>query len=182
MPEENESSQDQDDGNVNAEAGRTTKATVADLGSEHADQAADSDKKSKKEKKDPFSFTDPGCRTEVRLGALLTVGPIFLWLWLRPDTAVWILVIGLPLLWGGIPVQAMQARKEQRPGYPWKLGIAFTLLGALMIPDQMSQVVPGGTTSLQIQAPALCLSGIWILAWWFYARAGDATQGEVVNG
>lgn len=176
MPEENEVQQDQDESVASADAARTTKATVADAGSELNKTAE------KKEKKDPFSFTDPGCRTEVRLGALLTVGPIFLWLWLRPDTAVWILVIGLPLLWAGIPIQALQARKQQRPGYPWKLGIAFTLLGALMIPDQMSQVVPGGATSLQVQAPALCLSGIWILAWWFYARAGQAVQGDVVNG
>ncbi len=154
---------------------------------EGGDKPADA--QAKKKKKDPFCFTDPGCRTEVRLGALLTVGPIFLWMWLGPEKAVWLLVMGIPLLWSGIPIQAIQARKHGRPGYPWKLGIAFALLGGLMIPDQVSRVTPDGGLAMQIQAPLLCLSGLWILGWWFYAKqsSDDNAQikqedGDVVHG
>lgn len=150
---------------------RTTRAT------EH-DPATEQTASDRKKKKDPFCFTDPGCRTEVRLGALLTIGPIFLWMWLGPDKAVWLLVAGLPLLWIGTVLQAREARSAQRPGYPWKLGLAFAVLGALMIPDQMSRVVPGGALSFQLQAPALCLSGLWILSWWFYARSASSAAGS----
>ena len=177
------------DENAEADAGKpstdsVTKATI-DMDAEASSKSDQKAKKDKKPKKDPFCFTDPGCRTELRLGALLTVGPVFLWMWLKPDVAVCFLVLGLPLLWAGVVFQALQARKQQRPGYPWKLGIAFALLGGLMIPDQISQVIPGGALHLQIQAPALCLSGLWILGWWFYARQtsdivienGDALHG-----
>ena len=127
-----------------------------------------------KKKKEPFRFTDHGCRTEVRLGALLTVGAIFLWMWLGPNKAVWMLLMGVPLLWVGVVIQAIEARRDQRPGYPMKLGIVFAVFGGLMIPDQMSRVVPDGALSFQIQAPLLCLSGLWIIAWWFYTRGGSA--------
>ena len=112
-----------------------------------------------------WAFTDPGCRTDVRVGALLILASVFLWLWFGPSTSAKIYLAGCPFLLWGIPWQAIQA-KSGRPGYPWKLGLAMALLGGAMWPDLRYREVPGGPIGVQIIAPLLLGSGLWILLWW----------------
>ena len=52
----------------------------------------------KKAKKEGFTFTDDGCRTELRVGALLILAAVFLWLWLGPLTSMKLFLAGVPLL------------------------------------------------------------------------------------
>lgn len=122
--------------------------------------------KAKKAKKDGLTFTDPGCRTEVRIGALLMLGAIFMWLFLGPALSAKIYLLGVPLLLIGVPLQAIQGRKQNRPGFPWKLGVVFTLFGLVMIPDMLYREEIGGAISVQPMAPLLLAAGVWILAWW----------------
>lgn len=112
-----------------------------------------------------FCFTDPGCRTEVRLGALIILGAVFLWLFFGPTFCSRLYLIGAPLLLIGIPIQAFQGRAG-RPGYPWKLGLAIALGGAFMWPDLRYREVIGGPVHVQEIAPLLLAAGAWILAWW----------------
>jgi hypothetical protein len=116
-----------------------------------------------------FCFTDPGCRTEVRLGALIILGAVFLWLFFGPTFCSRLYMVGAPLLLIGIPIQALQSR-QGRPGYPWKLGLAITLGGAFMWPDLRYREVIGGPVHVQEIAPLLLAAGVWILAWWPVAR------------
>ena len=116
-------------------------------------------------KKPPFAFTGPGCRTDVRLGALLVLGAVFLWLWFGPTNSARIFLCGAPLLLWGIPLQALQARRG-RPGYPWKLGLALTALAIPMCWDLRFREVPEGALHVQIIAPLLLATGAWILLWW----------------
>ena len=118
-----------------------------------------------------FAFTDPGCRTDVRLGALLILAAVFLWLWLGPTTASRLYLIGAPLLLWGVPWQALQARRDGRPGFPWKLGLAMAIGGAVMWPDLRYREAPGGPVYVQEVAPLLLAAGVWILAWWPIARS-----------
>ena len=127
-------------------------------------------KKDKKKKKEPFCFTDPGCRTDVRFGALLIVAATFLWNFIGPEKAVLLLVLSIPFLWIGVVLQALQARNEQRPGYPWKLAITLGVIGFLMIPDQVYRATPDGPLQVQLQAPVLFLSGLWIFAWHIWLK------------
>ncbi len=115
------------------------------------------------------TVTDPGCRTDVRLGGLLVMGSVFLWLFAGPSLSAKFLMLGAVLLLWGVPAQAFQARKG-RPGYPWKMGLAFALLGLAMTPDLRYREEPGGPLGIQIMAPALAVAGLWILAWWPLAR------------
>lgn len=117
-----------------------------------------------------FTFTDSGCRTDVRLGALFILAAVFLWLWLGPTTASRLYLIGAPLLLWGIPCQAIQARRDGRPGFPWKLGLAMAIGGAVMWPDLRYREAPGGPVFVQEMPPLLLAAGIWILAWWPIAR------------
>jgi hypothetical protein len=112
-----------------------------------------------------FTFTDGGCRTEVRLGGLLVLGAVFLWLWLGPQWATRLYLVGAPLLAIGIPWQAFDARKG-RPGYPWKLGIAFAVFAACMYPDLRYRDDVPGDIHVQTVVPLLGVAGAWILAWW----------------
>ena len=112
-----------------------------------------------------FCFTDPGCRTEVRLGALIILGAVFLWLFFGPTFCSRLYMVGAPLLLIGIPIQAIQSR-QGRPGYPWKLGLAITIGGAFMWPDLRYREVIGGPVHVQEIAPLLLMAGVWILAWW----------------
>jgi hypothetical protein len=131
-----------------------------------------------------FAFTDAGCRTEVRLGGLLVLAAVFLWLFLGPAMCGRIFLVGAPLLLVGIPLQAWQGRTQGRPGYPWKLGVAFALMGAVMVlghwlglPDLCYRERVGGPLLVQPIGWLLAAAGIWILAWWPVARsarAGDA--------
>ena len=116
-----------------------------------------------------ITVTDPGCRTDVRLGGLLVMGSVFLWLFAGPALSAKGLILGGLLLLWGIPAQAIQARSG-RPGYPWKMGLAFAVLGLAMIPDLRYREVPGGPIGVQIMAPALAIAGLWVLAWWPVAR------------
>ena len=115
------------------------------------------------------TVTDPGCRTDVRLGGLLVMGSVFLWLFAGPSLSAKGLLLGAALLLWGVPAQALQARRG-RQGYPWKMGLAFTVLGLAMIPDLRYREEPGGPLGVQIMAPALAIAGLWILAWWPVGR------------
>ena len=125
------------------------------------EQAPKPDQASKK----AFAFTDPGCRTDIRAGALLILGAVFLWLWFGPQTSAKIYLVGAPLLVWGVPWQALQARSG-RPGFPWKLGVAMTILGVAMWPGLRFQNGPGEPIEVQIIAPLLTAAGAWILLWW----------------
>jgi hypothetical protein len=117
-----------------------------------------------------FAFTDPGCRTEVRLGALIILAAVFLWLFFGPTTCSRLYLLGAPLLLVGIPIQAIQARRDGRPGYPWKLGLVLTVGAALMWPDLRYRETISGPVQVQEIAPLLLAAGLWILAWWPLAR------------
>ncbi|MBA2479811.1 MAG: hypothetical protein H0V44_04040 [Planctomycetes bacterium] len=131
-----------------------------------------------KQAKPGFTFTDPGCRTEVRVGALLILAAVFLWLWLGPQTSSRLYLVGAPLLLIGIPLQAFQAASG-RPGYPWKLGLAFAILATLMWPDLRYQETLEGKVHVQPVVPLLLAAGLWILVWWpvAHARARKAPAG-----
>ena len=117
-----------------------------------------------------FCFTDPGCRTEVRLGALIVLAAVFLWLFFGPTVCSRLYLVGAPLLLIGIPIQAIQARRDGRPGYPWKLGVVLTIGGALMWPDLRYREAIDGPVHVQEIAPLLLAAGVWIMAWWPLAR------------
>ncbi len=117
-----------------------------------------------------FAFTDPGCRTDVRVGALLILGALFLWLWFGPATSAKLFLAGAPFLLWGIPWQAIQGWRQGRPGYPWKLGIAMTLMGIFTWIDLRYRELPDGPVSVQIIAPLLTGAGVWILLWWPVSR------------
>lgn len=123
-----------------------------------------------------FCFTDPGCRTEVRLGALIILAAVFLWLFFGPTVCSRLYLIGAPLLFIGIPIQAIQARRDGRPGYPWKLGLALTLGGGFMWPDLRFRESITGPVHVQEIAPLLLAAGVWILLWWPYARTRSSTS------
>ena len=128
--------------------------------------------------KDGFTFTDPGCRTEIRLGTLLILAAVFLWLWLGPSTSSLLYFIGLPLILVGVPLQALQGRRFARPGFPWKLGLVLTFGGLAMAWDLRFREVAGGGLHVQPVAPMLIIAGVWMLAWWPVARPVAATAGE----
>jgi len=117
-----------------------------------------------------FAFTTDGCRTDVRVGALLVLMAVFLWLWLGPGTSSKLYLIGAPLLLVGVPMQAIQARRHGRPGYPWRLGLALGLGGALMWPDLLYRERFDAALQVQPVAPLLVAAGAWILLWWPIAR------------
>ena len=116
-------------------------------------------------KKPGFAFTDPGCRTDIRVGALLILAAVFLWLWFGPQTSAKIFMAGAPLILWGIPWQAFEARTG-RPGYPWKLGLAMTALALPMCWDLRFREESINPLQVQIIAPLLLGTGIWILLWW----------------
>lgn len=128
-----------------------------------------------------FCFTDPGCRTEVRLGALIILAAVFLWLFFGPTVCSRLYLIGAPLLFIGIPIQAIQARRDGRPGYPWKLGLALTIGGGLMWPDLRYRENIGGAVYVQEIAPLLLAAGVWILLWWPLARSRTASSSSDMN-
>jgi hypothetical protein len=63
-------------------------------------------------------FTEDGCRTDLRLGALLILAAVFLWWFLGPDVCSKAYLVGAPLFFFGVVMQAVQARRDGRPGYP----------------------------------------------------------------
>jgi hypothetical protein len=118
-----------------------------------------------------FAFTDPGCRTEVRLGALLVLAAVFLWLFFGPVICSRIFMIGGPLLLIGVPIQALQARRDGRPGYPTKLGLVMAWGGIIGLPDLRYREAVGGPIETQPVGPLLAAAGLWILMWWPVARS-----------
>jgi hypothetical protein len=136
-----------------------------------------------------FAFTDPGCRTDVRLGALVVLGAVFLWLWWGPSASSRLYLAGAALLLWGVPLQALQARREGRPGFPWKLGLVMAIGGAVMWPD-LTYREPDPTKAtvsewpkhVQEVAPLLLVAGAWILAWWPVARSGRGGRDASVTG
>lgn len=124
----------------------------------------------------PFTFTDDGCRTEIRIGGLLVLAGVFGWLWLGPAKASTIYLLGLPLLLVGVPLQVRDAWRRARPGFPWKLGVALTAMGALMWPDLSYRTEVGGPLRVQELAPMLLVAGLWILVWWPLARRAASAQ------
>lgn len=122
-------------------------------------------------KRPAFTFTDPGCRTEVRAGGLLVLGAVFLWLWAGPTLASKIYLAGAALLVIGMPIQAFQARSG-RPGFPWKMGVALTVLGLAMWPDLRFRETVGGPQRVQDIAWMLTGAGAWVLLWWPVAVLG----------
>ena len=118
-----------------------------------------------------FSFTDAGCRTEVRAGALLVLAAVFMWLWMGPERASWLYLLGAPLLLVGIPIQAIQA--NHRPGFPWKVGLSFTALALAMWKGLTYRdgIAPDAPLRVQIIFYLLLIAGLWVLAWWPVAIA-----------
>lgn len=117
-----------------------------------------------------FTFTDPGCRTEVRVGALLVIAAVFLWLWLGPVRASYLYLLGTPFLLVGVPLQAFQA--PTRPGFPWKVGLAFTLGALVMWPGlRYRDGIGDAPVHVQMIIPLLLVAGLWILVWWPVAIA-----------
>lgn len=123
-----------------------------------------------KKESTPFTFTDPGCRSEVRLGILIVLAAVFLWLWLGPANSALLYLCGVPLLVVGIPLQAWQARHASRPGYPLKMGVILALGGAFMSVDSLYREYVDGPLGVQPMGPLLLLPGLWIIAFYFYAR------------
>ena len=121
-----------------------------------------------------FAFTTDGCRSDVRFGALLVLVAIFVWLWLGPVVSSRLYLLGAPFLLWGIPMQALEARRDGRPGYPWKLGLAMAVGGALMWPDLVYRERFDGPLFWQPIAPLLVAAGVWILAWWPVTRRRPA--------
>lgn len=123
-----------------------------------------------------FAFTDPGCRSEIRLGALMVLIGVFMWGWLGPGWASPLAWLGVPLVLVGVVLQVRDAKREGRPGYPWKLGLALGVGGVLMAFDLTYRERYDAALQLQLTAVLLCIPGLWILAWWPVARRAAAGQ------
>lgn len=108
-------------------------------------------------------FTHDGCRVEIRLGALLILAAVFLWLLLGPRICTLIYLLGLPLFVFGVVAQARDARNRGRPGYPLRLGLILTIGALAMTPDLIYRETVGGPLGIHPMAPMLGLAGLWIL-------------------
>jgi membrane-bound ClpP family serine protease len=111
-----------------------------------------------------FQFTIAGCRTELRLGALLVLAGTFLWLFLGPIWCTRLILVGLPLLYVGTVFQALEARRGQ-PGYPLLLGVCMVILGAAMWYDLRYREAPGLPVQVMPVGPYLVAAGGWLLLW-----------------
>lgn len=115
-------------------------------------------------KRSAFRFTDDGCLSELRFGALLVLAGTFLWNFVGPTWAMRVAMVGAPFLLVGVVMQAIAARRGI-PGMPWKLGLAMLVLGAAMCVDFRFRDQPGGPLSVVLVGPILAGSGVWILLW-----------------
>lgn len=111
-----------------------------------------------------FKFTLPGCRTELRLGALLVLSGAFLWNFVGPTVAMRLIVVGAPLFLVGVVTQALAARRGI-DAMPWKLGLCMLALGGAMCWDFRFREVPGGEMSLVLVGPVLAAAGLWLSLW-----------------
>ena len=116
------------------------------------------------ESKSSLVFTEPGCRTELRVGALLVLAGTFLWNFVGPAMAIKIAIVGLPLVLVGTVLQALGVGTKQ--GFPWKLGLSMLILGGAMCYDFRYRDVPGGPIAIVLVGPLLASAGVWITAWW----------------
>jgi hypothetical protein len=108
----------------------------------------------------------------------LVLMAVFLWLWWGPTTSSRIYMVGMPLLLWGVPFQALAARREGRPGFPWKLGLALAFGGLVMawggycgLPDLRYREAMDAPVQTQPVGPLMAAAGIWILMWWPVARS-----------
>jgi hypothetical protein len=113
-----------------------------------------------------LQFTFPGCRSELRLGALLVLAGTFLWNFAGPSLAMRLAVIGLPLLVVGAMLQALKESRQGIDAYPWKLAVAMLLLGVPMCWDFRYRDAPGTPVSMLLIGPILASAGAWLLLWW----------------
>ncbi len=113
-----------------------------------------------------LQFTLPGCRTELRLGALLVLSGTFLWNFAGPSLAVKLAVVGLPLLIVGATLQAMISAKQGIDAYPWKLAVAMLILGLPMTFDFRYRDAPGEAVQYVLVGPILAVAGAWLALWW----------------
>ncbi len=113
-----------------------------------------------------FAFTDAGCRTEIRVGALLVLVGVFMWGWLGPAWASPLAWLGVPLVLVGVVLQIRDGHRLGRPGYPWKLGIAMGIFGLIMASDLTYRERFDGPLAVQLTAILLVIPGVWMLAGW----------------
>lgn len=109
-----------------------------------------------------LQFTHPGCRSELRVGALLVLAGTFLWNFAGPSLSMKLALAGLPLLAIGAVLQAL---RETR-GYPWRLALAMLILGLPMCWDFRYREVPGGEVQVLLIGPILAVAGGWLVLWW----------------
>ena len=117
-----------------------------------------------------FAFTDSGCRSEVRFGALLIMMAVFMWLFLGPQWCAWLSVAGGVCLLIGVPWQAFESMRVQRPGYPIKLAVVFCVLGGFLLYDNRFRVRYDAAMDFHYIGWMVLLAGLWMLAWWPVAR------------
>lgn len=115
-----------------------------------------------------WSFTQDGCRSEIRLGALLVLAAVFVWL-MFPLVAGKLVAIGVPLILVGTLLQTRDAGRG-RPGYPVRLAVILTIYGAFATIDLSYRESVGGPLQFQPTALLLLLAGLWLLAFWPIAR------------
>lgn len=113
-----------------------------------------------------LQFTLPGCRTELRLGALLVLAGTFLWNFAGPSLAMKLAIVGLPLLVVGAALQALLSARQGVDAYPWKLAVAMLLLGVPMCFDFRYRDAPGAEVQLLLVGPILAVAGGWLALWW----------------
>ncbi len=113
-----------------------------------------------------LQFTLPGCRTELRLGALLVLAGTFLWNFAGPALAMKLAVVGLPLLIVGAALQALRSSRQGVDAYPWKLAVAMLILGVPMCWDFRYRDAPGAAVQVLLVGPILAIAGAWLALWW----------------
>lgn len=113
-----------------------------------------------------WAFTHPGCRTELRLGALLVLAGTFLWNFAGPALAMRIALLGLPLLAIGAVLQALREARRGIDAFPGKLALAMLALGVPMCWDFRFRDGPGEPLQILLVGPILAASGGWLLLWW----------------
>lgn len=113
-----------------------------------------------------LQFTLPGCRTELRVGALLVLAGTFLWNFAGPALAMKLAILGLPLLAVGAVLQALLSARQGVDAYPWKLALAMLVLGLPMCWDFRYRDVPGEAVQLLLVGPILAIAGAWLALWW----------------
>lgn len=139
-------------------------------------------RQAEKAAKPRFTFTDDGCRIEIRIGTLLVLAAVFVWLWLGPAVSQKLAIVGIPAVLIGVVLQVRDRLRLGRPGFPWKIGIALAFGGLAMTADLSYREAVGGALQFQEVGPLLLIPGVWMLGWWPVDRmlAKRAQQEAVV--